>query len=197
MLIQIFSFTILFFIIMDALGNLPIFISLLKNVPSTQKKKIIIRELFFSLIIMCIFLFLGQNILQILHLKIYTISIVGSIILFFIAIKMIYPDILNDKKINNFQEVPFLIPLAVPLITGPSLLATILVLSKKYSSQILYIFISLILAWLMTFIVLLSADFFSKILGKKGINILEKIMGIILILLSTQMFLDGINSWLK
>ncbi|CUR53265.1 YhgN family NAAT transporter [Buchnera aphidicola] len=193
----ILSFTILFFIIMDPLGNLPIFISILKNFSVQKKRMIICRELLLALIIMCFFLFTGENILKILHLKIYSISIAGGLILFLISIKMIFPEYTLPQKNNIMLEEPFLVPLAIPLISGPSLLATLILLSKQYTSKIWYIFSAVIISWCITSIILLSSDFFSKFLGEKGLKAIEKIMGLILIMLSTQMFLDGLKIWIK
>ncbi|WP_343128488.1 YhgN family NAAT transporter [Buchnera aphidicola (Kurisakia onigurumii)] len=194
---EIISNSILLILIMDPLGNLPLFMSLLKNFSPKKQRLILIREMLFSLIIMLIFLFSGEKILHSLNVKTETVSISGGIILFLIAIKMIFPIEYNDKmfiKEKNIEE-PFLVPLAIPLVAGPSLLATLMLLSHQYSKNIIYLIISLIISWLFTLIILLLSGLFLKILGKKGVNVLEKLMGLILIMLSIQMFLNGIKIW--
>lgn len=194
-MIDIASSTILLLLIMDPLGNLPIFMSILKNLDIKRQKYILIRELTIALFIMILFLFAGEKILTYLNLKTATVSISGGIILFLISIKMIFPD-QNSK--NNFilNEEPFLVPLAIPLVAGPSLLATLMLLSHKYQNHISTILISLLVAWGLTSIILLLSGLFLKILGDKGINVLERLMGLILIMLATQMFLDGIRNYL-
>ncbi|WP_343192495.1 YhgN family NAAT transporter [Buchnera aphidicola (Taiwanaphis decaspermi)] len=193
-MIKIISITILLILIMDPLGNLPIFISILKNVNPKKQKIILIREMFISLIIMTFFLFEGEKILGILNIKTETVSISGGIILFLISIKMIFPSKSNKKIL---QEEPFIVPLAIPLIAGPSLLATLMLLSHKYQKNIFCLFVSLIISWFCTFIILLSSNYFFKLFGLKGVNALERLMGLILVMLSTQMFLDGLHVWLN
>ncbi|WP_343187669.1 YhgN family NAAT transporter [Buchnera aphidicola (Periphyllus koelreuteriae)] len=192
---KMISTVILLILIMDPLGNLPIFMTILKNFNSKKRRIIIIREMLISLLIMTIFLFSGENILNFLNLKTETVSISGGIILFFISIKMIFPneEIKNKKEI--LKDEPFLVPLAIPLVAGPSILATLMLLSHQNSNYIKCIFIALLIAWTITLITLLMSDIFLKIFGKKVVNVLERLMGLILIMLSTQMFLDGIKKW--
>ncbi|MDE5285828.1 MAG: MarC family protein, partial [Buchnera aphidicola] len=95
------------------------------------------------------------------------------------------------------EKEPFLVPLAIPLVAGPSLLATLMLLSHQYLHNILYLVISLLMSWLITTLILLLSSFFLKLFGHKGVNALERLMGLILIMLSTQMFLDGIKIWLN
>ncbi|USS94028.1 YhgN family NAAT transporter [Buchnera aphidicola] len=194
---KIISTTTLLILIMDPLGNLPIFIAILKNINSKRRRLILIREMLVALFIMVIFLFSGENILKLLNLKTETVSIAGGIILFFIAIKMIFPD---KKKNNNPklpQEEPFLVPLAIPLVAGPSVLATLMLLSHQNPQTINSLFLSLLISWIVTLIILLMSEIFLNFFGEKFINVLEKLMGLILIMMSTQMCLDGMKIWLK
>ncbi|NIH16533.1 MAG: YhgN family NAAT transporter [Buchnera aphidicola (Periphyllus lyropictus)] len=194
---KIISITILLILIMDPLGNLPIFMTILKNFKSKKRKIILIREMLSALLIMIIFLFSGKKILVFLNLKTETVSISGGIILFFIAMKMIFPDEIKKKKKIKLNEEPFLVPLAIPLVAGPSILATLMLLTDQNPNQTKCLIISLITAWSITLSILLMSNIFLKIFGKKLVKVLEKIMGLILIMLSTQMFLDGIKTWIK
>ncbi|QIE02138.1 YhgN family NAAT transporter [Buchnera aphidicola] len=194
---EIISTTILLILIMDPLGNLPIFVTVLKHLNEKRRKIIVIREMIIALFIMLLFLFFGEKILTILNLKTETVSISGGIILFLISIKMIFPsETGKNNNISSYEE-PFLVPLAMPLIAGPSLLATLMLLSHQYLYHMFYLVISLLIAWFFTIVVLLLSNVFLKIFGKKSVNALERLMGLILIMLSTQMFLDGIKVWLK
>ncbi|CAL4325174.1 UPF0056 inner membrane protein YhgN [Buchnera aphidicola (Protaphis terricola)] len=192
---KIISTTILLILIMDPLGNLPVFMTILKNLNTKRRKIIVIREMIIALIVMLIFLFIGEKILNIFNLKTETVSISGGIILFLIAIKMIFPSEKNNEATP--KEEPFLVPLAIPLVAGPSLLATLMLLSHQYLHYMSYLVASLLIAWFFTTIILLLSSFFLKLFGSKGVNALERLMGLILIILSTQMFLDGIKIWFQ
>ncbi|UDG80257.1 YhgN family NAAT transporter [Candidatus Annandia pinicola] len=192
---KIVSETFLMLLIMDPIGNLPVFISLLKNFKPIRRKIILIREMFIALLLMVLFLFIGQKILNLLNLKPETISISGGLILFFISLKMMFPN--YDKNNELIYDEPFLVPLAIPLVAGPSLLATLIILSNKCNHHILHLIFSLFISWSITFIILMLSDIILFFLGNKGINALEKLVGLILITLSIQMILDGIKTWLK
>jgi len=181
---------------MDPLGNLPIFMTILKNLDAKRRRIVVIREMIIALVVMLIFLFVGEKILTILNLKTETVSISGGIILFLIAIKMIFPSDDNNSGTSSDEE-PFLVPLAIPLVAGPSLLATLMLLSHQYLHHMSYLVGSLLIAWFFTIIILLLSGLFLKLFGDKGVNALERLMGLILIMLSTQMFLDGIRAWFK
>lgn len=193
---EIISTTILLILIMDPLGNLPIFMTILKHLEAKRQRIVVIREMIIALIVMLLFLFVGEKILIILNLKTETVSISGGIILFLIAIKMIFPSEENNNGVTSNEE-PFLVPLAIPLVAGPSLLATLMLLSHQYLHHMSYLVISLLIAWCFTIIILLLSGLFLKLFGAKGVNALERLMGLILIMLSTQMFLDGIRAWFK
>jgi MarC family membrane protein len=183
---------------MDPLGNLPIFMTVLKNLEPKRQKIIIVREMLIALIIMLLFLFVGEKTLVFLNLKTETVSISGGIILFLIAIKMIFPTEEITKQTNiAIHEEPFLVPLAIPLVAGPSLLATLMLLSHQCLHNMFNLIISLLIAWFLTILILLLSSMFLKLFGSKGVNALERLMGLILIMLSTQMFLDGIRTWFK
>lgn len=194
---EILSAAVLLILIMDPLGNLPIFMSVLKHTEPRRRKAIMIRELLIALVIMLIFLFAGERILAFLNLSAETVSISGGIILFLIAIKMIFPG--NEGGSNGLPagEEPFIVPLAIPLVAGPSLLATLMLLSHQYPNQMGHLIIALMLAWGGTFVILLQSGLFLRLLGEKGVNALERLMGLILVMLATQMFLDGIRVWMK
>ncbi|QCI23412.1 YhgN family NAAT transporter [Buchnera aphidicola] len=194
---EMISSTILLILIMDPLGNLPIFMSILKNLKPNRRRIVLLREMIVALLIMLLFLFAGENILVFLNLKTETVSISGGIILFLIAIKMIFPSYKYEKNTKKTREEPFLVPLAIPLVAGPSLLATLILLSHEYLNKIVYLTGSLLIAWTCTVIILLSSNMFLRLFGSKGVDALERLMGLILIMLSTQMFLDGVKSWFQ
>ena len=194
---ELFSAAVLLILIMDPLGNLPIFMSVLKHIDPKRRRVIIIRELLIALVIMLLFLFTGERMLSFLNLRAETVSISGGIILFLIAIKMIFPSPESNTSGLPAGEEPFLVPLAIPLLAGPSLLATLMLMSHQYPGDMGMLVIALFVAWGITAAILMMSGLFLRLLGSKGVNALERLMGLILIMIATQMFLDGIRAYMK
>ena len=189
----IISSAVVLFLVMDPLGNIPIFLSILKDIEPKRRWKIISRELLIALVILLIFLFFGQLILDLLQLESESVSIAGGIILFIIGIRMVFPSrrgVLGDQ----LEGEPFIVPLAIPLIAGPSALATLILLVNSDPTNMLNWLTVLLIAWSLTAVILLSAPIFYKILRKRGLAAIERLMGMILIMISVQMFVNGIKS---
>jgi len=189
----IISSAVVLFLVMDPFGNIPIFLSLLKDIEPKRRWKIISRELLIALVILLIFLFFGQRILDILQLESESVSIAGGIILFIIGIRMVFPSrrgVMGDQ----LEGEPFIVPLAIPLIAGPSALATLLLLVNSDPTNMLNWLTVLLIAWALTAVILLSAPIFYKILRKRGLAAIERLMGMILIMIAVQMFVNGIKS---
>ncbi|MBM7037591.1 membrane protein [Vibrio sp. qd031] len=192
---DILSAATMMFLIMDPLGNLPIVLSILKHLDPKRRRKVLVRELLFALAILMLFLFAGQSILKFLNVQPETLSISGGVILFVIAIRMIFPQPGGVVSLAAGEE-PFFVPMAIPMIAGPSVIASILLLSNQYPNQMLELSLSVFLAWFATFIILMFYNFFHKLLGERGLKAIERLMGLLLIMISTQMLLDGVKSYL-
>ncbi|MCP5509092.1 MAG: NAAT family transporter [Chlamydiales bacterium] len=190
----LFALTFSFFLLMDPLGNVPIFIALLKDVSIKRQKIIILRELIIALVIIIAFVFFGEGLLNLLHVSPMTIQIAGGLILFIIALKMIFPPPKQEFTLKKNEE-PFLVPMAIPLVAGPSVLAAVMIYSRQLEGVSLLIG-SLVIAWVVSAIILLSATQLKKVLGSKGISACERLMGLILILIAVEMFLDGFSTFL-
>lgn len=181
---------------MDPIGNIPVFLSVLKDVAPERRNKVLVREVLLAYIVLLTFLFLGQYILQLLSLKQETISIAGGIVLFLIALKMVFPTeggIMGDTP----EGEPFLVPLAIPFVAGPSTLAALLLLQTGDTAGKLQLWIAVTIAWGLTAIILLSSTFLYRLLRQKGLIAMERLMGMLLVMLAVQMFLDGISKYLK
>ncbi|EGA69870.1 antibiotic transporter [Vibrio sinaloensis DSM 21326] len=192
---DILSAATMLFLIMDPLGNLPIVLSILKHLDPKRRRKVLIRELLFALGILMLFLFAGKSILSFLHVAPETLSISGGIILFIIAIKMIFPTGGSIVGLAAGEE-PFFVPMAIPMIAGPSVIAALLLLSSQHPDKLMELSAAVLLAWGVTFIILMFYGFFHRILGERGLKAIERLMGLLLIMISTQMFLDGVKSYL-
>lgn len=188
------SAAVMLFLIMDPLGNLPVFMSMLKTIEPKRRRIILVRELLFAVVILYVFLFSGQAVLDFLNVKQETVSIAGGIILFLIALKMIFPQQGNTSDLAVGEE-PFLVPLAIPMIAGPSTLAALILLSNQNPDRMLDWSIALGASWLITAVILLFSGVFHRLLGERGLTAMERLMGMILVMIAIQMFLDGIGNY--
>lgn len=192
---DIWSAAVMLILIMDPLGNLPIFMSVLKNIEPKRRRIVLIRELLFALGILFVFLFSGQALLDFLNVRQESVSIAGGIILFLIGIYMVFPRPGGITGVAVGEE-PFIVPLAVPMIAGPSTLAALILLSNQHPDRMLDWAIALAIAWVVSAVILLFSGLFHRILGEKGLTAIERLMGMILIMIAVQMLLDGIAKYL-
>lgn len=189
------SATITLLFVMDPLGNVPFFITVLRSVPVKKRRFIILRESFFALIILTVFLLFGQYILEGMHISQPALAIAGGIILFLISIRMIFPH-MESEQIKTFGE-PFIVPLAVPLIAGPSTMTIVMLLAKRAPYDMWRWLMALVVAWVITTGILLCADFLCKILGERGLIAVERLMGMILTTMAVQLFLTGLEQFIQ
>lgn len=168
--------------------------AIMKHIDRKRQVKILIRELVVALFIMMAFLWAGEQILSFLNLSQEAVSIAGGIILFIIALKMIFPGEDGVAGLAAGDE-PFLVPMAIPMIAGPSILATLLLMAHQDPTRMIDWSIALILAWIAAAIILISGGFLTRYLGERGLTAIERLMGMILIMLSVQMLLDGIAKY--
>jgi multiple antibiotic resistance protein len=189
------SATLLLLTIMDPLGNVANFISGLRGVPAERRMRVIARELVIALIILLVFLFCGPWLLALLHLKEEALFISGGIVLFLIALKMIFPPPARDSDDSTVE--PFIVPLATPMIAGPSVLATLLVLVSSQPEAIWQWLIALLTSWAITAVVLLMSPILARILKEKGSMAVERLMGMVLVMIAVQMFLNGLKHYMS
>jgi multiple antibiotic resistance protein len=176
---QILSVTMILFAIIDILGSIPIVISLRNKVGHIQSEKASIV----ALLLMILFLFIGEEMLKIIGLDISSFAIAGSMVIFIIAMEMIL-------GINLFREEAAesasIVPLAFPLIAGSGTLTTLLSLKSEYATQ--NIIVGIIINMIFVYIVLKNTIFLEKLLGKTGLNIMRKAFGIILLAIAIKLF---------
>ncbi|MBT4502303.1 MAG: NAAT family transporter [Gemmatimonadetes bacterium] len=179
---------------MDPFGNAPVFNAVLSRLDRRRRSIVVARELLIALFILYGFLLAGNPILNFLGLTQPSLSIAGGILLFIISLRMIFPSA-KVAEDNADMDDPFIVPLAVPLIAGPSTIAVLLLLSSNQPEQLKEWSIALFLAWLGTTILLVASPFLLKVIGSRGSRALERLMGMILVILATQMLLNGIRSF--
>ena len=183
---------LLLVIIMDPIGNVPVFLSILKNIPMERRKIIIIRELIIAFLILIFFMFIGRFLLQLLQIEQSSLGIAGGIILFIIAIRMIFP---GTKPMFSHDEEsePLVVPLAIPMIAGPSAIAAVILLMAQEPSRWTEWTIAVFVASLISGIILVSSEALGRKLGNRALNAIERLMGILLIMVSVDFILDGIK----
>lgn len=192
---SIYSATVTFFLVMDPVGNIPVFLSLLNQVDPKRRAKIILRESLIAFSLLTLFLFCGKSILHGLNISGAAMGIAGGIILFLIAIKMVFP-ISQRKLAEQTQGEPFIVPMAIPLLAGPSSMATVILFASQAPHQMGEWFAALAAASLIATLLLLMAVPLQKLLGVKVIAALERLMGMILTTIAVQMFLTGLGAYL-
>jgi multiple antibiotic resistance protein len=190
---RIFFNAITLLLIMDPLGNIPLFLSALKTVEPDRRRKILVREILIAYVVLLAFLFAGKYLLLLLSLQQETISIAGGIVLFLIALRMIFPR--QDAGRDPLEGEPFIVPLAIPLVAGPSTLASLLLLQQ--SSPTLELLLALTLAWVVTAVILVSSTSLYRVLKERGLIAIERLMGMLLVMLAVQMFMNGIAPFIK
>jgi MarC family membrane protein len=183
------------FLLMDSLGNIPLFISFLKGIEPQRQRIIILRELVIALFIIILFSFFGEGLTKFLNIQNDTIQIAGGIILFLFCLRMIFPQAHDPNEDLPHTAEPLIVPLAVPLIAGPAVLAAVMIYAKEAHNSWTMIG-AILIAWSASLVILLASSFLKKILGWRGILALERLMGLILILISVQMFLSGIHAFM-
>ncbi|MBS1271793.1 MAG: hypothetical protein MAGBODY4_00925 [Candidatus Marinimicrobia bacterium] len=191
----IYSAAILLFLVMDPLGNIPVFLTVLKEVEERRRKWIILREAVIAFGVLCLFLLFGRRILDVLQISEPSLSIAGGVILFIISLKMIFPP--QESVFGSTQDKePLIVPLAIPLIAGPSTIATVMLFASRDPERLLDWFIALLSAWLVSTVILFSSGVLRRVLRRRGLAATERLMGMLLTAISVQMLLTGIEQFL-
>ena len=186
---------LLLFFILDPLGNIPVFLSVLKDLPPARQRKVLARELLIALVGLMLFLWGGQYALELMHLRQESVSIAGGIVLFLIGLRMIFPTadgVMGDVPGGE----PFIVPLAIPMIAGPSGMAAVMLLGSQEPDRMGDWMLALVLAWGATAAILFSATWLKKLLGTRVLTAVERLMGMVIVAISVQMLLDGLASYL-
>lgn len=187
------------FILMDPIGNIPLYISCLKKLGEERRRQVIVREMLIALAIIILFNFVGEALMEFLQVEGDTIQIAGGIILFLICLKMIFPSHAHHHHSPEpdlpEEKEPLIVPLAIPLIAGPAVLAAVMIYAKEEPSHWVMVG-AILIAWAASLLILLASSYLQRFLGWRGIIALERLMGLILILVAVQMFLSGLDLFL-
>jgi len=186
------SAAILLFMVIDPIGNIPFFLSALKDEEPGRQREIILRELVIALLILVVFLFAGRWVLNALQISEPALTVSGGVLLFLIALRMVFPASQSSFR-EEVSGEPFIVPLAIPYVAGPSALATELLLMSREPERWPTWLLALLMAWLATSIIILSGSYLRRHLGEKGLLAMERLMGMVLVTVAIQMLLGGIR----
>ena len=191
----ILSAMLLIFLVMDPLGNVPLFLVLLETVEPKRRRLVLLRESLFALGFLLLFLFVGRYLLNLLQISQPALGIAGGVVLFLIALRMIFPQPGGVFGPTPEGE-PFIVPIAIPLIAGPSALATVMLMATQDPEHMLWWTVAIIGAWLLSTMILVSSESLRRILRPRGLVAIERLMGMILMTVAVQMLLSGYGDFL-
>lgn len=186
---SIFTIAFTFFLIVNPIGNSPAIIALIKDFDFSRQRHIALRETMIALVLALFFQYFGSLFLKSLNIQPYSLTITGGILLLCVAMSMIF-SLSHDTETKQNKAEPFIVPIAMPILAGPGLFATIMIFAQNEQNN-LKITVSLLLAWIGITIVMAFAPYLQKILGKRGLAGLEQLMGMILLLISIDLIVKG------
>ena len=190
------SAAVLLFFVMDPLGNVPLFLSALRQVDPARYRIVIVRELLIALVILVGFLFAGRYLLDLLHVSPAALTAGGGLILLLIAVRMVFPT--SERSLREEVEgEPLVVPLAVPYTAGPSMLATELLFMSREPDRWAVWLGAVVLAWLASAFILYFAANLRRLLGERGLTAVERLMGMLLVVVAVEQLMQGIAQYLE
>jgi MarC family membrane protein len=187
------SATILLVLILDPFGNIPIFANALRNVPPARRPTVILREVLIAFVLLLAFMFMGEGFLRVMNLSELALQLAGGVILFLIALRMIFPPPAVEVALEASE--PLIVPLAIPALAGPSALATVLLLVSQAPQRRLEWVGALSVTMVVCAVVLVLAERIQRLLGDRFVVAVERLMGLILVAVSVEMLLRGFKAY--
>ncbi|APV50066.1 hypothetical protein BWI17_10435 [Betaproteobacteria bacterium GR16-43] len=190
---EFLSAVILLTLVIDPFGNVPIANAMLTGVAPARKRLVIVRECAIAFAILLAFMFGGKPFLEAMHLSETSLSIAGGVILFMIAIRMVFGHPEGAFGGTSKDGEPFIVPLAIPLIAGPSAMATVMLMASRDPGKIGMWAAAVTVTMVLTTLILALGDRLQRVLGERGMTALERLMGLILTAIAVEMLLGGIR----
>lgn len=186
---SIFQLALYFFVVTNPIGNSPTIVALVKDYSLKEQQKILFREAMFALLLAIFFLFLGNTFLTCLRIDQYALQISGGILLFIVALRMIFSTP-HTHTAQGPKQAPFIVPIATPLLSGAGLFATIMIYALQEQNN-LKVLSGILLAWVGITPILVFAPYLQLLLGKRGLLALEQLMGMILVMIAIDLVVSG------
>jgi MarC family membrane protein len=195
--ISLSSAVVILLLVMDPVGNIPLFVALLRNVPAERRVRIIARECLIAYVVLLVFVFFGPAILRLLGLSDVSLNIAGGVILFIIALRLIFkhPGGIFGDEFHGGE--PFIVPLAIPSIAGPTAIATVVLMVARSPDRVWEWAGALTISAVVTLLLLLFAERIGSLIGVRGLAALERLMGLLLTAIAVEMLLKGIHAFVR
>lgn len=190
---SVLQLAMIFFIITNPIGNSPTIIALIKDHDIKSQQKILFRESIFAMILAIFFLFLGETFLGSLHIENAALRISGGVLLFIVALKMIFSN-QTESASTSSKQAPFIVPIATPLLSGAGLLTVIMLYSQQEENDLKILF-AILIAWIGVTGVMVAAPYMQVFFGKRGLAALEQLMGMLLAMIAMEMIVKGASQF--
>jgi MarC family membrane protein len=188
------SAVVLLFLVIDPFGNVPFFVAALGGVEPRRRRRVVVRELLVALAVMVAFLFAGRPLLEVLGISEPALTIAGGVLLFLIALRMVFPRPGRSLE-ESIDGEPFIVPLAIPYVAGPSVLASEMLLMSREADRWPTWLLAIAVAWATTAVIVLLGSQVAARLGTRGLVAIERLMGMILVAIAIQMLLTGADAY--
>lgn len=193
---DLLSAAILLILVIDPFGNVPLVVSTLQSVPRERRARVVLRECLIAYVLLLAFMFGGHAFLTLMRLSETSLSIAGGVILFLIALKMVFSRPAEGVFGDAVSGEPLIVPLAIPAIAGPSALATVMLMVSREPARIGVWVLALSLAMVVTTAVLVGADRLQRLVGERVVRAFERLMGLVLTAVAIEMLLGGLRSFI-
>jgi len=190
------SAVVILLLVTDPLGNIPVFVSLLRGVDEKRRARVIVRECLVALAVLLLFAIFGRALLELFGLSERSLSIAGGLILFLIALHMIFrsgQDIYGEKTSGD----PFIVPLAIPAIAGPAAIATVILQVSRAPGRLIEWVAAVVIAMAVMLVTMLFAERISRWFGERALVAFERLMGLLLTAIAVEMLLSGIEGFVR
>lgn len=189
---EFLSTVFLLLLLLDPLGNVPLLLPMLRPLSESRRRRVILRENLIAGIALVLFVFLGDWLLAALRLTEPALAISGGLILFLIALRMVFPAHGSLDAEHDYGGEPLVVPVAIPMIAGPAALATVL-LTAHEADHLGMLVAAIVVAMAINTVILLAANPLARLFGKAGLAAMERLMGLALTAMAVQMLISGIK----
>lgn len=190
------SAVVILLLVTDPIGNIPLFVSLLRQVKPARRVRVIVRECAIALGVLLVFVVSGRALLELFGLSDRSLNLAGGVILFLIALRMIFhgPEGIFGDTVSG---EPFIVPLAIPYIAGPAAIATVMLLVSRAPQRLPEWLLAVTVAIAVCLVVLVFAERISRWLGERVLAAFERLMGLLLTAIAVEMLLRGIEGFVR
>lgn len=190
------SATVLLFLVLDPFGNMPVAAALLRAVPDERRPRVVLRECAIAYAVLLIFLLFGRHLMGFLQLSHTSLGIAGGVVLFLIALRMIFP--VGEHVFGDMPDgEPLIVPLAIPAIAGPSAMAMVMLLASRQPERLWQWAAALSIAMVLSTVVLVAGARLIGAIGTRGVTAMERLTGLILSAIAVEMLLTGIQAFVR